>query len=76
MTFILIDSTHLKTALEEFCALLTSLVGPDGNLCVIKSSVGSLTLTSTSSRILTNLSFKSPIFQFALQSIRAQTERY
>ena len=76
MAFVPFDSSHLKPALEEFRELLRSSVGPSGCLCVIKSLGGSLTLTSSSSRILSNLLVQHPIIQFVLQSIRSQSERY
>lgn len=72
----LVDSSLMKHALDEFCNLLKSLVGPAGNKCLFLTSVDSLILTSSSSTLVSNLSFGNPIFQFLLQCIKSQTECY
>ncbi|KAJ1529890.1 hypothetical protein ONE63_006621 [Megalurothrips usitatus] len=76
MAFISVDSVYLKPALDEFTKLLAALVGPHGHSCLIRSPVDSVTLTSSSSRLISNIPVGSPLLQFALQCIRSQIERF
>ncbi|XP_026274010.1 molecular chaperone MKKS [Frankliniella occidentalis] len=76
MEFILVSSSKLKPALDDLCKLFATSVGPKGCLCLLMSPVDSLVLTSSSSRIVPNISFDNPILQFIQQCIGSQNKKY
>jgi McKusick-Kaufman syndrome protein len=71
-----LDSSDFISALRSFRRMLLSCVGPQGGIKILVSGAGYTTFTSSSSRLLNNITLSNPICLFIDQIIKSQINAY
>lgn len=71
-----LDSCDFVSTLRSFCRMLLSCVGPEGGIKIVISGAGYTTFTSSSSRLLNNITLSNPICVFIKQIIQSQINAF
>ena len=71
-----LDSTDFVSTLRSFCSMLQSCVGPEGGIKILISGASYATFTSSSSRLLNNITLSNPICVFINQIMKSQINTY
>lgn len=67
-----LDSSDFISTLRSFHRILLSCVGPEGGIKILVSGAGYTTFTSSSSRLLNNITLANPICLFVNQIMKSQ----
>ncbi|XP_069672681.1 molecular chaperone MKKS-like [Periplaneta americana] len=71
-----LDSSEFISTLRSFKGLLLSCVGPEGGIKILISGGGYTTYTSSSTRLLNNITISNPICLFISQIMKSQMNAY
>lgn len=71
-----LDSSDFVSALRLFRRMLLSCVGPEGGIKIVISGAGYTTFTSSSTRLLNNITLSNPICVFIKQIIQSQINAF
>lgn len=71
-----LDSTDFVSTLRSFWRMLQSCVGPEGGIKILISGASYATFTSSSHRLLSNITLSNPICVFIKQIMQSQINTY
>jgi McKusick-Kaufman syndrome protein len=71
-----LDSSDFVSTLRSFCRILQSSVGPEGGIKVLISAAGYTTFSSSSSRLMNNITLSNPICGFIKQIMQSQINAF
>lgn len=71
-----LDSTDFVSTLRSFWRMLQSCVGPEGGIKILISGASYATFTSSSHRLLSNITLSNPICVFINQIMQSQINTY
>lgn len=71
-----LESSDFVCTLRSFRRMLLSCVGPEGGIKILISGAGYTTVTTSSSRLLNNITLSNPICLFINQIMKSQINAY